>query len=78
MSKLILKFDIPKEETQANFALKGGEYFAVLHDLDYKLRDITKYNNNPFNGKPATMQEIQLAVQIREYLREQNIDELWR
>ena len=78
MSKLILKFKMPEEETEANFALKGGEYFVVLRDIDQKLRDITKYNNNPFNGKPATMQEIQLAVQIREYLREQNIDELWR
>lgn len=78
MSKLILKFDIPKEERDANFALKGGEYFAVLHDLDQKLRDITKYNNNPFNGGKATEEQIQLAEQIREYLREQNIDELWR
>jgi len=78
MSKLILKFDIPEEQAEANLALKGGEYFVVLHDLDQKLRDITKYNNNPFSGKPATMQEIQLAEQIREYLREQNIDELWR
>ena len=78
MPKLKLKFKLPKEETQANFALKGGEYFAVLHDIDYKLRDITKFNNNPFSGKPATEEQIQLAEQIREYLREQNIDELWR
>ena len=78
MSKLILKFDIPEETAEANFALKGGEYFVVLHDLDQKLRDITKYSNNPFAGRKATMQEIQLAEQIREYLREQNIDELWR
>ena len=78
MSKLILKFDIPEEQSEANFALKGGEYFAVLHDIDQKLRDITKYSNNPFAGRKATMQEIQLAEQIRQYLREQNIDELWR
>ena len=78
MPKLKLKFKLPKEEAEANFALKGGEYFVVLHDLDQKLRDITKYNNNPFAGRKATMQEIQLAEQIREYLREQNIDELWR
>ena len=58
MSKLILKFDMPEEEAEANFALKGGEYFAVLHDLDQKLRDITKYSNNPFAGRKATMQEI--------------------
>ena len=78
MSKLILKFKMPKQETEANLALKGGEYFVVLHDLDQKLRDITKYGNNPFSGKPATEEQIQLAEQIREYLREQNIDELWR
>lgn len=78
MSKLILKFDIPEETADANLALKGGEYFAVLHDLDQQLRDITKYNNNPFAGRKATMQEIQLAEQIRQHLREQNIDELWR
>ena len=78
MPKLKLKFKLPKEEAKANFALKGGEYFVVLHDLDQKLRDITKYNDNPFSGKPATEEQIQLAEQLREYLREQNIDELWR
>ena len=78
MSKLILKFDIPEETAEANLALKGGEYFAVLHDLDQKLRDITKYNNNPFAGGKATEEQIQLAQQMRDYLREQNIDEIWR
>ena len=78
MSKLILKFDIPEETAEANIAIKANEYFVVLHDIDQKLRDITKYNNNPFSGKPATEEQIQLAEQIREYLREQNIDELWR
>jgi hypothetical protein len=78
MSKLILKFKMPEEETEANFALKGGEYFVVLHDLDQKLREITKYENNPFGGGKATKEQIELAEQIREYLREQNIDELWR
>ena len=56
MSQLILKFNLPEEETEANFALKGGEYFLVLHDLYQKLRDITKYGNNPFqrqNSKRA-------------------------
>jgi hypothetical protein len=78
MSQLILKFNMPEDETEANFALKGGEYFLVLHDLYQKLRDITKYGNNPFNGKTASEQEILLAEQIREYLSEQNIDELLR
>ena len=78
MPKLKLKFKLPKEEAEANFALKGGEYFVVLHDIDQKLRDITKYNNNPFNGVKATEEQIQLAEQIRQYLLEQNIDEIWR
>jgi len=69
---------MPEDETEANFALKGGEYFLVLHDLYQKLRDITKYGNNPFNGKTASEQEILLAEQIREYLSEQNIGELLR
>ena len=78
MSQLILKFNLPEEETEANFALKGGEYFLVLHDLYEKLRDITKYGNNPFNGRTASEEDVQLAEQIREYLSEQNIDELLR
>ena len=78
MSKLILKFKMPEEETEANFALKGGEYFVVLRDIDKKLRDITKYKNNPFGGGKATKEQIELAEQLRAYLREQNIDELWR
>ena len=78
MPKLKLKFKLPKEEAEANFALKGGDYFVVLHDIDQKLRDITKYSNNPFNGGKATEEQIQLAQQMRDYLREQNIDEIWR
>ena len=78
MSKVILEFNMPEEEREANFALKGESYAYVLKNLDQKLRDITKYKNNPFYGGKATEEQIQLAEQIREYLREQNIDELWR
>lgn len=77
MSKVILEFDIPEETAEANLALKGGAYFVVLHDLDQKLRDITKHENNPFGGGKATKAQIKLAEQLREYLRE-NIVELWR
>ena len=77
MSKVILEFDMPEEAAEANLALKGGEYFVVLHDLDQKLRDITKHENNPFGGGKATKAQIKLAEQLREYLRE-NIVELWR
>ena len=77
MPKLKLKFKLPKEEAEANFALKGGDYFVVIHNLDQQLRDITKFENNPFNGGKATEEQIQLADQIREYLRDQNIDEIF-
>ena len=77
MPKLKLKFKLPKEEAEANFALKGGDYFVVIHNLDQRLRDITKYENNPFNGGKATEEQIQLADQIREYLRDQNINEIF-
>jgi len=77
MPKLKLKFKLPKEEREANFALKGNDYFVVIHDLDQQLRNITKYENNPFNGGKATEEQIQLAEQIREYLRDQNINEIF-
>ena len=76
MSKLILKFKMPEEETEANFALKGGEYFVVLRDIDKKLRDITKHKNNPFSGGKATKEQIELAEQIREFLCEKDFDGL--
>jgi hypothetical protein len=76
MSQLILKFNLPEEEAEANFALKGGEYFLILHDLYQKLRDITKYGNNPFNGRTASEQEMILAEQIREYLNEKDFKDL--
>lgn len=78
MPKLKLKFKLPKEEREAQFAVQGESYAYVLKNLDQKLRDITKYKNNPFAGGQATEEQIQLAEQLREYLREQNIDELWR
>jgi hypothetical protein len=67
---------MPEEETEANFALKGGEYFLILHDLCEKLRHITKYGNNPFIGRTASEQEILLAEQIREYLNEKDFKDL--
>jgi hypothetical protein len=76
MSKLILKFKMPEEETEANFALKGGEYFVVLYDLYQKLREITKYENNPFSGGKVTKEQIELAEQIREFLCEKDFDGL--
>jgi hypothetical protein len=76
MSKLFLKFNLPEEEAEANFALKGGEYFLILHDLYQKLRDITKYGNNPFIGRTASEQEMILAEQIREYLNEKDFKDL--
>ena len=78
MSKVILEFNMPEEETEANFALQGESYAYVLKNLDQRLRDIAKYNNNPFNGGKATKEQIELAEQLREYLRDQGIDELWR
>ena len=78
MSKVILEFDMPEEAAEANLAIKGGEYFVVLHDIDQKLREFTKHGNNSFAGGKANEEQIELAEQIRQYLREQNIDELWR
>lgn len=78
MSVLILKFNLPEDEREARFAMKGEEYFAVLHELDRCLRDVIKYNNNPFAGGMATEEQILLAEQIRAYLREQDINEVWQ
>ena len=76
MSKVILEFDMPEEAAEANLALKGGEYFVVLHDIDQKLREILKYENNPFGGGKATKEQIELAEQIREFICEKDFDGL--
>lgn len=76
MSKVILEFDMPEEAAEANFALKGESYACVLKNLDQKLRDITKYENNPFSGGKATEGQIKLAEQIREFLCEKDFDGL--
>jgi len=78
MSKLILEFNMPDEELAARLAMQGELYAVVLKELDKELRDITKYDYNSFARRKPTNEEIKLAEQIREYLREQNIDELWR
>lgn len=76
MSKVILEFDMPEEAAEANLALKGGEYFVVLHDIDQKLREILKYENNPFGGGKATKEQIELAGQIRKFICEKDFDGL--
>ena len=77
MSKVILEFNMPEEEREAQFAVQGESYAYALKNLDEELRKIVRYENNPFGGGKATKEQIELAEQIREYLRE-NIVELWR
>lgn len=78
MSELILKFNLPDEELAARDAMQGELYAVVLKYLDKELREITKNDYNTFARRKPTKEEFQLAEQIRDYLREQGIDELWR
>lgn len=78
MPKLKLKFKLPEEELAARDAMQGELYAVVLKELDKELREITKFDYNTFARRKPTKEEAQLAEQIRDYLREQGIDELWR
>lgn len=45
--KGILQFDLPEEGQDYQDAIKGGDYKAVLWDLDQFLRNKVKYGDIP-------------------------------
>jgi hypothetical protein len=50
MSELILKFTLPEEKEESEFALRGIDWHVVCWDLDQYLRSQTKYDPGPKEG----------------------------
>lgn len=53
MSKLILVFNLPEEESESRYATEGHRYFCTLWDLDTKLRNTIKYEEMPEERRRA-------------------------
>ena len=38
-----LKFNLPEEKSEYDLAIKGGDYYSALWEIDQRCRSITKY-----------------------------------
>ena len=56
MSQIILKFDLPEEQQEANWAIKGYDYLSVLTELDQELRQMLKHDMIKFKTPREALQ----------------------
>jgi hypothetical protein len=78
MGKIILEFDSFEEKEDAQNALNGWKYKALLWELDQKLRSVHKYGGSLDKAGEATEEERDICYRvrdvIRQMLRESNLD----
>ena len=70
MNKIILEFDGTEEADEAQNALDGSKWKAVVWELDQKLRATTKYGTSTIDKSNASEIEQQIAEKYREIIRE--------
>jgi len=61
--KAILEFNLPEERSEHTHALKGIEYFSILHTIDQRLRSILKHGHDYSSVES-------LATDLRQYINE--------
>jgi len=71
MGKIILEFDSFEEKTEAQNALDGGSWKALVNEFDQELRSVTKYGASLLDPKnEASEIEIDVCDKLREILRD--------
>jgi hypothetical protein len=70
MSKITLEFDGMEEADEAQNALNGSKWKAVVWALDQKLRATTKYGASAISKSDASEIEQEIAEKYRETIRE--------
>jgi len=70
MPELLLKFNLPEESIEMETAVNGSKWKNIVWELDQKLRSVVKYSISMINyGKEATTEEIKVADELREVIR---------
>lgn len=64
MAKVILEFDLVEDKYEMESALNGAKWRNLVWDLDQRLREELKYNDN------LTGVGYEVVEKIREYLHE--------
>ena len=71
MGKIILEFDSFEEKSDAQNALDGGSWKALVNEFDQELRSVTKYGASLLDPKnEASEIEIDVCDKLREILRD--------
>jgi hypothetical protein len=71
--KVILKFNLPEEETEFNDAIQGSKLRSVFWEMDQWLRGLTKYA--PDDMSPDSFESYTACREkLRELMRDENIN----
>ena len=65
--KVIIEFDGNEEREELQSALDGWKWKRAAWDIDQQLRSVIR--NGYFNGREATLEEIEASEKLREELR---------
>ena len=75
MAKITLEFDAIEEAQEAQVAIDGSKWKALVWDLDQKLRRTTKYSASAITeSEEASEVEVQVAESYRDIIRELMMD----
>ena len=75
MAKITLEFDAIEEAQEAQVAIDGSKWKALVWDLDQKLRQTTKYSASAITkSEEASEIEVQVAESYRGIIRELMMD----
>lgn len=70
MPEYILKFKIPEEETEFNYAVNGIKWFIVVWNLEQYLRQLLKYGHD-FKSVDEAIEIIR--NKLAEFMEEQGL-----
>jgi len=51
MSKVIIEFNLPEDQTEYQTSIKGGDYYCALFDIAMRIRETSKYDKEPISSE---------------------------
>lgn len=67
----ILKFNLPEDRLEFNIAVKGGDWYNVVWEMDQHLRSVMKYGELP---EPIEDEYGRLRDKLREFMFDNNVN----
>ena len=71
--KAVLKFNLPEDQNEFEFAIEGNKWWGVVWDMEQWLRSKTKYASDDMSDDTYKAFE-ECREQLREFIDEYNLN----